>query len=192
MTALYASGPQAGGRPPAPGRLAIVQAFLNSHFDLAGEWGQDCFADPGHLAAWMAERGLEPGRLVPADAARAVAVREGLRAGLTEPDDPSPATRAALEAAGMDAVVGFHVDRRGEVHPVPFGSGLPSLLGLVLAAGHEAQACGTWHRLKVCPGPHCGWVFYDHSRNRSGHWCSMDVCGGRQKARAYRRRRRTD
>jgi predicted RNA-binding Zn ribbon-like protein len=166
-----------------------VQAFLNSHFDLAAEWGRDRFADPDHLAAWMSERGLDPGRLVPADAARAAAIREGLRAGLTE---RAPAAVAALEAAADDGVVGFHVDPQGDVTPVPFGSGLPSLLGLVLAAGHEAQVRGTWSRLKVCPGPHCGWVFYDHSRNRSGQWCSMDVCGGRQKARAYRRRRQRD
>ena len=32
---------------------------------------------------------------------------------------------------------------------------------------------------------------YDSSRNRSSSWCSMQICGGREKARAYRRKRAT-
>ena len=48
---------------------------------------------------------------------------------------------------------------------------------------------GTWVRLKACPGRDCGWVFYDHSRNQSARWCSMKVCGDREKARAYYQRR---
>lgn len=43
-------------------------------------------------------------------------------------------------------------------------------------------------RVKQCPG--CGWLFVDTSRNRSRRWCSMDMCGGRDKAlRHYRRQR---
>ena len=63
-------------------------------------------------------------------------------------------------------------------------------VGLVVAVVAEAQAAGTWRRLKACPGKHCGWVFYDHSRSATSTWCSMAVCGGREKARAYRRRSR--
>ncbi|WP_245775276.1 CGNR zinc finger domain-containing protein [Nonomuraea wenchangensis] len=25
----------------------------------------------------------------------------------------------------------------------------------------------------------CQWAFYDHSRSRTGRWCSMRVCGNR-------------
>ncbi|WP_208085430.1 CGNR zinc finger domain-containing protein [Brevibacterium atlanticum] len=43
-------------------------------------------------------------------------------------------------------------------------------------------------RLKLCPG--CHWLFFDMSRNRSRRWCSMQTCGGRDKAlRHYRRTR---
>src|SRR5206468_6998227 len=62
-------------------------------------------------------------------------------------------------------------------------------LGLLLAIVAEAMLAGGWARMKACPGRHCGWVFYDRSRNRTGHWCSMAVCGGREKARAYYERR---
>jgi predicted RNA-binding Zn ribbon-like protein len=42
--------------------------------------------------------------------------------------------------------------------------------------------------MKACRQETCGWLFYDGSRNRSSSWCSMQICGGREKARAYRRR----
>jgi predicted RNA-binding Zn ribbon-like protein len=45
-------------------------------------------------------------------------------------------------------------------------------------------------RLRACRRDACQWVFYDASRNRSGVWCSMDVCGARTKMAAYRRRAR--
>jgi predicted RNA-binding Zn ribbon-like protein len=48
---------------------------------------------------------------------------------------------------------------------------------------------GSWSRLKACR--QCGWAFYDYSRNRSGSWCSMQLCGNRTKTRAYRRRQHT-
>jgi predicted RNA-binding Zn ribbon-like protein len=31
-------------------------------------------------------------------------------------------------------------------------------------------------------------AFHDTSKNQSRQWCSMRVCGNRQKTRAYRRR----
>jgi predicted RNA-binding Zn ribbon-like protein len=63
-------------------------------------------------------------------------------------------------------------------------------LGAVLAATFAAMADGSWERLKACPGDRCGWAFYDRSANASATWCSMRICGGRAKARAYYRRRR--
>jgi predicted RNA-binding Zn ribbon-like protein len=59
-------------------------------------------------------------------------------------------------------------------------------LGLVLALVATAMLDGTWERMKACR--ECRWVFYDHSRNAAGSWCSMAVCGGRVKQRAYYRR----
>jgi predicted RNA-binding Zn ribbon-like protein len=47
---------------------------------------------------------------------------------------------------------------------------------------------GTFERLKICRNDECQWAFYDHSRNRSGVWCTMAVCGNRMKGRAFRTR----
>ena len=50
------------------------------------------------------------------------------------------------------------------------------------------MADGTWWRLKGCPRDVCHWLFYDRSRNGSGKWCAMSVCGNRTNTKAYRRR----
>lgn len=42
-------------------------------------------------------------------------------------------------------------------------------------------------RLRICPN--CSWLFVDKSRNSSRLWCDMAVCGNRQKANRYYRRR---
>jgi predicted RNA-binding Zn ribbon-like protein len=36
-----------------------------------------------------------------------------------------------------------------------------------------AMQDGTWSRLKPCRNHGCRWLFYDHSTNRSGTWCTM-------------------
>jgi len=43
-------------------------------------------------------------------------------------------------------------------------------------------------RIKQCRGNHCGWLFYDSTKNKSRHWCDMSVCGNRAKASALRAR----
>lgn len=192
MSGPFDPGPQSGGRPPAPGRLGLVQAFVNTHFDLVETRGADLLAAPAGLARWLEERELGAGRVTRADLARAVAVREGLRARLAE-HNAAPvdlAARVALREAARGLAAGWALDDHGALAPVPAAPGVTGALGLVLAVVHEAEAAGSWRRLKACPGAHCGWAFYDGSRNGSSQWCSMQVCGGREKARAYRRRLR--
>src|SRR5438067_7243782 len=108
---LVAPDPQPGGRAPAPGELALVQAFINSHFDLEVDHGADLFATPRELAEWLRRRELlAPGEpMGRADARRAVAVREALRslasANADAGSDPPEAALAALDDAGRGATV---------------------------------------------------------------------------------------
>jgi predicted RNA-binding Zn ribbon-like protein len=64
----------------------------------------------------------------------------------------------------------------------------------VLAAGKRASLLGPALELAVaaCTSDECLWAFYDRSRNRSRHWCSMGVCGNRAKTRTYRAKRSND
>lgn len=53
---------------------------------------------------------------------------------------------------------------------------------------------GDPNRIKFCSGPPdepiCGWLFYDSSKNRSRHWCSMSECGSATKSRRQTARRK--
>ena len=62
---------------------------------------------------------------------------------------------------------------------------IAQMIGIVL----RAQIDGSWERLKICAADTCRWAFYDASKNRGGHWCSMKLCGNREKNRSYRARR---
>jgi predicted RNA-binding Zn ribbon-like protein len=63
-----------------------------------------------------------------------------------------------------------------------------SAVGFIAAAAAKVAIERRLDRVKICPADTCRWAFYDTSRNRSRHWCSMEVCGNRAKARAHRER----
>lgn len=178
----------------APGQLEVVRSFVNS---LDVEDRREELGTPDALVAWLAER-----ELVDADAGagasaadlrRAVELREALREvllGHHGDHEVDPAAVETIEAAARRArlEVTFVPDFSARVAPAK--GGVDGALGRLLAIVASAQADGTWARLKACPWDTCKWAFYDHSRNRSGVWCNMAVCGNRAKAQAFRARQR--
>jgi predicted RNA-binding Zn ribbon-like protein len=195
----FDAGPQPAGRAPAPGRLGLVQAFLNTFWDLDGD-GAEVWDAPPSYAAWLADRGFGEGGstaadVTGADLARAIEVREALRAlalanhvGARVPGTRAEAVldRVAADVApraGLTPRFGGGADRLDVAAGGPDGT-----LGLVLGVVFAARADGSWARMKACPHAHCGWVFYDRSRNRSSQWCSMRICGNRTKAARHRTR----
>jgi len=175
----------------APGELEQVRAFVNTR-----QIGHNTerLSDPAALAGWLAERGLAPAgaRATRVDLARAVELREALRAVLVAHTDgqgaPASAVRV-LDGASRRARLALRFAEDGGAVLVPEAPGVNGALGRLLAIVHDAIAQGTWTRLKSCREPDCEWAFYDHTKNRSGAWCSMEGCGNRAKARAYRERR---
>lgn len=172
----------------------MVQAFINSHYDLECAHGSDLFATPEALAAWLERRGLGRALLSANDVGRAVAVREGLRSlarGNASAAPPDLSALSELNRAASGAALEVRFSEDGAPRFVASdGEPLDRALAVVLGAAARAMIASSWAQLKVCPGEDCGWAFYDHSRNQSGRWCSMAVCGGRAKARAHYRRRR--
>jgi predicted RNA-binding Zn ribbon-like protein len=153
----------------APEPLRRVQLFVNS---TDREHGREWLPD------WLAENGLGA-----ADFDRALELREALRALLRVNNEGGEARDAVVRVNA--AARGVRVELRGgEV--VLAGA---DALGDVLATALTAMLDGTWPRLKVCRN--CQWSFWDKSKNRSGSWCSMQLCGNRLKTRAYRSRRRS-
>jgi predicted RNA-binding Zn ribbon-like protein len=184
---------QPADRAPAPGELGLVQAFVNTRWDLERDQ-EERLGSPAELAVWLADHGLlEPGKkLTAADLRRALEAREGLRA-LLLANNGATLDAGAIErlnrALGRTALsVSFDPGATPEL--TPKGSGFEAALGSLARIVAVAQIDGTWSRMKACRGVHCGWAFYDHSRNQSGSWCSMTLCGSRSKAREYRRRQR--
>jgi predicted RNA-binding Zn ribbon-like protein len=64
------------------------------------------------------------------------------------------------------------------------------VLGRIAVATFNARHSGEWQRLKACSRDECQWVFYDQSRSQTSRWCSMRVCGNREKVRNYQTRNR--
>lgn len=174
---------------PAPGPLALVQGFVNTRNVMHG---YDLLEDIEGAAAWLVERGLldEGARLDEAARSRLVGFREGLR-GLLLSHGGGGEGVGNLNELAEDALLRVRFDAGGEPGLLPAGSGsaVGGVVARLLVAVVGASSEGTWRRLKVCRNEGCLWVFYDGSKNRSGNWCTMDVCGSRAKMRAYRRRR---
>ena len=173
----------------APGELELVRDFVNS-VDLEG--GSDEFRDPSGLAGWLAARRLIQAseEIGESDRARAVELREALRDALVANHDltPNPRAMARLNQVARNArlVVRFEEDGRSRLEPDAVG--FDGALGRLLAIAFTSMAEGMWDRLKICRRDKCRWAFYDHSKNRSGNWCSMASCGNKEKAAAFRRR----
>ena len=177
-------------REPAPGRLALVQRFVNT-VDL--EHLREMISSPERLRVVLAELGLLPPDtpVTRDDLARALELREALRA-LALANNGVAAPREAQETVERIAAESRLGLRFVAGRPLHEGAApaVAGVLGTLVGVYATAVADGTWSRLKACRRDVCGWLFYDRSRNRSARWCDMAVCGNRTKTRAYRARRR--
>jgi predicted RNA-binding Zn ribbon-like protein len=181
-----------GGRPKAPGRLELLQRFVNTHnHDFPPEWDRIGTADTAQ--AWLQQKRLLAAgeRISEADAARLRAVREAIRALAiaNHGGEPEAAATDLIRRAARAAHVTVAIDATGRTALVPARRGVDGVVATLLGILHEAQLAGDWPRLKGCR--RCGYAFFDRSKNRSAAWCAMSICGNRTKNRAYYRRRRT-
>ena len=175
-----------GGRRKAPGRLELLQRFINSHnHDFPPDWDRLGTADKAQ--AWLREKRLvaPADRVTDADVARLRELREALRALALANHGGAPDAPAAAGFAGQLTVV---VDGAGRTALEPARGGVDGAVATLLGILHEARLTGDWPRLKGCR--RCGYAFFDRSKNRSAAWCAMSICGNRTKNRAYYRRRR--
>ena len=180
-----------GGRPKAPGRLELLQRFVNTHnHDFPDDW--DRLGSAAKATAWLRGKGLlgAAERVSADEAARLRELREALRALIVAGDgeEPDPAAIATIEAAARAAALTVALDAGGRTSVAPAARGAAGAAAILLGILHEAQLTGDWDRMKGCR--QCEYAFYDRSKNRSAAWCAMSICGNRTKNRAYYRRRR--
>lgn len=174
----------------APGRLDLVREFVNTcQLDL----GTDTIADPRALVAWLRAAGLAftGASAQSGDVVYAHEVREALRQAMAANHGRNAIDAQALSVLNAlirDAHLVPVIIADGTSSVEPTAEGMRGALGELLAVTIGAMNDGTWSRLKVCTNDECRWAFYDHSRARSGRWCSMGACGNRAKQRAWRER----
>jgi predicted RNA-binding Zn ribbon-like protein len=175
----------------APGELELVRDFVNTlHIDPGVR--DEKLERPEQLRDWLAEHGLPGGdsELDDSDLHRAIGLRESLRSLLLANNGEGVEDNAidTLNSAAGELSLKVQFDEHGRPALAPAGKGIEAALAAILAIVYRSMAEGTWPRLKACRADECWWAFYDHSRNRSGTWCDMAVCGNRAKARTYRHR----
>ena len=188
-----------------PPLLLLVQAFVNT-LDL--DLGTDTLARADDARDWLASAGLASAGAEGAGAEGAGwagelglqlarEVRESIRAMIARNTGGAPLTEdelRPLRQVALDAPPRLEPAASGEIRlaVTSTGHGVAGGLAGLLVGIRDAQADGSWDRLKLCGNPDCQWAFYDRSHSRRGAWCDMASCGNRLKNRNLRARRAQD
>lgn len=172
----------------APGRLDLLRLFVNT-FDYPE--GADALGTLDSASAWCRSHALPPVSNA-RELARLRDFRETLRELLfgnngegrdrSSWDALRPFARSSQFAVTLDPVLGPVLE--------PGGAGADRTIATMLGIVHEAVANATWPRLRACRRDTCKFAYYDRSKNGSRAWCSMAVCGNREKAQRRRARDR--
>ncbi|HEY8456866.1 MAG TPA: CGNR zinc finger domain-containing protein [Actinopolymorphaceae bacterium] len=183
------AGQTAAGRRNTPAEADLLCAFANT---LDVEDDIDELREPADLVRWLSSRELVDASLqaTAADLELALTLRAGIREAMAQHHDGA----GGREVAELDQALQLLPLRvsfeDGNPRLLPACDGFRAGLAQLAVAIVSAQTAGVWQRLKLCRASDCQWAFVDTSKNRSRHWCSMGVCGNRQKTRAYRARKR--
>jgi predicted RNA-binding Zn ribbon-like protein len=180
----------------APPPLLLVQAFVDT-LDL--DLGTDMLAQADQARAWLADAGLIDAALTGApDFASDLQLAREFRASIlamiarnTEDGPLGQDELGPIEQVLLQAKPRLEVTANAQVRleaASDTGGVAKGLLGLLLII-RDAQADGSWARLKLCGNPDCRWAFYDRSHSHRGAWCDMASCGNRLKNRNLRARR---
>lgn len=190
------------GTALAPNGLVLVQDLLNTR--PAGRPRQpDLLDDVASAQGWL-ERAVElwsthAGRPAPAitlseqELPRLRALRDHLRQALRlrrHPDEQPDYELGPEHPLAFAADLRLTLGRDGTLTVDPSGDGASWVVAAVLGEIQQARILDTWRRLKVCGNDRCLGAFYDRSRNNSGVWHDVHVCGNAANLRASRARRR--
>lgn len=148
-----------------------------------GDALERAFAMDAKLAAKLMKRALELREAVHAIALALATARE-------------PA------AADVDRLRRCHAECVARARLVPGGTTfvwawdpreapVEAILGPIALSALTLLTQADLSRIKCCRGEHCGWIFFDTTKNKSRRWCEMEVCGNRAKQRRLQGRRKS-
>ncbi|WP_245568786.1 CGNR zinc finger domain-containing protein [Nocardia concava] len=174
---------------------ALVLSFVNTRADGTGR--VEIFGTAAGFADWAIGEGLLDATTVvtDSDAVAARELREALVTTLlTHASDPEISEPQIAEAerylrqAGVRYPLTTAITAR-TAQLFAGSTGVPGVLGTVLAAVTETAQRGDWPRIKACCNPPCHFGFIDRTRNRAARFCSPG-CGSQVSMRALRQRRK--
>lgn len=181
----------------APDGLVLVQELLNTRHttqpalpDLLGSLET---AQPWAVAAidaWAKSRASSAPdiELTSRDLSKLKKTRDALRQTLVKLRDGDE----KAHPASIMGTVSLTLDETGVVvsdaKPAPGDWITSTILSEILVA----QAAGKWPRMKICANPSCQYAFWDRTRNLSGVWHDVHMCGNAINLRKSRARRKTE
>lgn len=202
---------------PRPGTLSLVAGklaldFANTESGRGGAEHLDHLQTAGHLVEWAAhvkiirERDAALARRILKDqtklarhlVARARSLRETiyqLSSNLVAGKPPAKELLhglAAIHAEMLATATLTPHENHYEWAWHPKAELAAAILGPITLSALDLLLEADFSRIKQCHGNHCGWLFYDSTKNKSRQWCDMSVCGNRAKARALRARIRRE
>jgi predicted RNA-binding Zn ribbon-like protein len=203
----------AAGKASRAGSLALVAGglaldFANTSSGRGGPRHREHLGSASDVATWaahagvidVATRALIDQKLAEGDRGFSALLRDALSlretvyriaCAVARREQPAEADLAQLSArcAASLAKASIEMLSEGARWRWPSSEPIPeTILGPITLSAVGLLREGDPTRLKQCPGEHCGWVFFDMTKNKSRRWCEMSVCGNRAKAKAHYRR----
>ena len=207
MNTTPADAPSRAGVLPLIGS-ELAFDFANTSSGRGGPRHIDHLRTPEDLVMWARHAKM----LTPRDGsaiAKRLAADRALGARLL---DRAFALREVIYAIGIACARGTrprgrHVDALAQVHAAailkarlspseanfawvwrPEDGVIEAILGPIALSALTMLAQTDLTRIKQCGGEHCGWLFFDTTKNKRRRWCEMEVCGNRAKQKAHRAR----
>lgn len=184
-----------------PDELANLYDFANTldlrHFVHHGVQHQQAeeLGNPAALGDWMKERGLFERSGVPSQKTfyNALRLRSAIRDYLK--CDPEERQRKTATIESLNKAMGPFPLRvaglgNGGMKLLAAEMNAPAGLSAIVAELYDGASNGTLDRLKMCAADECQRVFFDRSKPGSRRWCQTELCGNREKTRAYRERQK--
>ncbi|HEV2594596.1 MAG TPA: CGNR zinc finger domain-containing protein [Sphingomicrobium sp.] len=169
-------------RPGTPAAYAVLESFLWWDFSGADDW-----------VDWAKARGigLETDGIRSAYA-RVIALQQALRR--LEAANGGAAHNGDAIAFVNTLIARLKVRPKlspsGEINLSADAAGKDDPVATLLLMVLETMAAGDWKRFKLCREPTCSASFYDSSKSATKVWCSMALCGSRDKMRRLRQRQK--
>ncbi|HZH11936.1 MAG TPA: ABATE domain-containing protein [Microvirga sp.] len=188
---------------------AIALDFANTSSGRGGPHHLDHLQEPIHVVAWAEHVGIldsatakRARTLIKQEAKtlrdllpKAIRLREAIHrigAAIAVGDTPRQADLQTVRAACASAIAAADLVPRDEGFRWTWPVDPPvvqTILGPIALSAAGLLREGDLSRLKKCGGEHCGWLFFDLTKNNSRRWCDMAVCGNRQKSKRHRQQR---